>query len=473
VWNLSGHVTMRVTRTGALNGLVTGLFFDGASAPPPSLATITPTVGVTGTTVPLTLTGTNLTGATLNLGAGITATNVIASTSGVTATLAIANNAPVGPQTISVNTPGGTSSTVTFTVNPPTPTLATIAPVQGVAGTSVPLVTLTGANLANATLHVGAGITATGVIATATQITATLNIAATAPLGSQNITVTTLGGASNAMTFTINPPAPVLASIAPAQGVIGINQPVILTGTNLTGATLTLGSGITATNVVVTGTQITATLVVPATTPLGSASITVSTPNGGAGNAVGFTVVAKPAAAAALVRTDATTQGNWKTVYGADGQAIANDVANYPLYAQVAITGQLANTWTTTTTDVRAPQRIVAAGRIASTWYSNTSFTIDINLTDGLPHQVALYCLDWDGANARADRIDVLDAATGLVLASSPVTAFSSGQYLVWNLLGHVTLRDCSLSKHSVIGNRASGETEKGFISLAARTTGK
>src|SRR5471032_564450 len=94
VWSLSGHVTMRVTRTGALNGLVSGLFFDGTSAPPPVLATVTPTAGVTGTSVPVTFTGTNLAGATLNLGAGITATNVIASTSGVTATLAIANNAP-------------------------------------------------------------------------------------------------------------------------------------------------------------------------------------------------------------------------------------------------------------------------------------------------------------------------------------------------------------------------------------------
>jgi hypothetical protein len=35
----------------------------------------------------------------------------------------------------------------------------------------------------------------------------------------------------------------------------------------------------------------------------------------------------------------------------------------------------------------------------------------------------------------------VLDPATGLVLASSPMSAFSAGQYQVWNLSGHVTLR--------------------------------
>jgi len=33
---------------------------------------------------------------------------------------------------------------------------------------------------------------------------------------------------------------------------------------------------------------------------------------------------------------------------------------------------------------------------MASAWFSFSNFSIDINLTDGLPHQVALYGLDWD-----------------------------------------------------------------------------
>src|SRR6202035_1139064 len=112
-----------------------------------------------------------------------------------------------------------------------------------------------------------------------------------------------------------------------------------------------------------------------------------------------FTVVAPPAPLAALVKTDTTTQGTWKTVYGADGQAIPNDSANYPLYAQVAFTGQGTNMWTASTTDVRAPQRSLTTGRIAASWYSFSGYSIDINLTDGLPHQVAMYGLDWDTVN--------------------------------------------------------------------------
>jgi hypothetical protein len=28
VWNLSGHVKLRITRTGGLNAVISGLFFD-------------------------------------------------------------------------------------------------------------------------------------------------------------------------------------------------------------------------------------------------------------------------------------------------------------------------------------------------------------------------------------------------------------------------------------------------------------
>ncbi len=42
-------------------------------------------------------------------------------------------------------------------------------------------------------------------------------------------------------------------------------------------------------------------------------------------------------------------------------------------------------------------------------------FTIDVNLTDGLAHQVALYRVDWDGWG-RSLRAEVVDAATGAVL---------------------------------------------------------
>ena len=55
-------------------------------------------------------------------------------------------------------------------------------------------------------------------------------------------------------------------------------------------------------------------------------------------------------------------------------------------------------------------------------------------------HEVALYFLDWD-STARISRVDVLDAATGTVLDTRSVANFNSGQYWIWNLSGHVTIR--------------------------------
>src|SRR6185312_15127374 len=94
------------------------------------------------------------------------------------------------------------------------------------------------------------------------------------------------------------------------------------------------------------------------------------------------------------------------------------------------------------TPDPRALQKPSApADRVAAMWYSATGFTVDVNLTDGQQHEVALYLLDWDGGGGRSERIDVLDATTGAVLDTRTANGFTGGEYLVWSLGGHVQLR--------------------------------
>jgi hypothetical protein len=141
----------------------------------------------------------------------------------------------------------------------------------------------------------------------------------------------------------------------------------------------------------------------------------------------------------AFVKTDMTTQGSWKGVYGTKGYAIANDATSYPSFAQVTF-NQSAATWAASTADVRALQKSTS-GRIASTWYTWTNFGIDINFMDGQTHQVALYCLDWDSGGARTEFVDVLDAGTGALLDHRGLYVFTGGQYLVWNVSGHVVIR--------------------------------
>ncbi len=149
-----------------------------------------------------------------------------------------------------------------------------------------------------------------------------------------------------------------------------------------------------------------------------------------------------PTSTAQFVKTDTTTQGNWQGVYGADGFNVINDTVHNPSYATVTPTGQLSWTWASSTTDPRALQKFSnPSDRIAGTWYAQNSFSVDLNLTDGNPHQLAVYGVDWDN-QGRKERIDVIDAQTGIVLDSQTISSFSTTpQYLVWNLKGHIVLR--------------------------------
>ena len=183
----------------------------------------------------------------------------------------------------------------------------------------------------------------------------------------------------------------------------------------------------------------------------GTATVTVRVQdNGGTANggidtiSRSFLVTVNPTAstAATFVTTDTTTQGNWVAMYGSDGYNIINQTVNYPSYASVNPTGKSDYTWAASTTDVRALQKpaTIPTDRIAACWYASPSFSVDLNLTDGLAHRVALYCLDWDAAG-RAQTIDILDASSSTVLSSQNVTSFNGGQYLVWDVKGHIIIR--------------------------------
>src|SRR5205807_10461299 len=79
-------------------------------------------------------------------------------------------------------------------------------------------------------------------------------------------------------------------------------------------------------------------------------------------------------------------------------------------------------------------------------------------------HQVALYLLDWDSyGGGRSERVDILDANNTL-LDSRSVSGFANGQYLVWNLSGHVTLRITNL-------NASSNAVVSGLLFGAGTTT--
>ena len=159
-------------------------------------------------------------------------------------------------------------------------------------------------------------------------------------------------------------------------------------------------------------------------------------------------------ATASFVGTDATTEGAWRSAYGSDGYDIAQDTSgtnpSLPSYAQVSVTGASNYTWGTNTGNPFALQNAAGNGDLAAVWYSNTSFDINIDLTDGLTHRVALYATDWNNVTGvippppytatRTEQFQVINATTGAVLDTETLSSFE-GSYLVWNLQGDVTIR--------------------------------
>jgi hypothetical protein len=164
-------------------------------------------------------------------------------------------------------------------------------------------------------------------------------------------------------------------------------------------------------------------------TTSGAVSFAVSNVSAGGSNAATF------------VKTDTSTKGNWKGVYGGAGEIIANDSTAPPAYAVVNVTGANLFTWTFTSDPRALLTAASTSNRIASVFYNAPGFTIDVNFTDGNAHPLALYLLDWDGGG-RAETINIVDTAnTSTVLDTRSATGFANGTYLVWNITGHVKIQ--------------------------------
>ncbi len=147
---------------------------------------------------------------------------------------------------------------------------------------------------------------------------------------------------------------------------------------------------------------------------------------------------APPSGTAEFVKSDSTTGGSWKGVYGGDGYNIVSNNVQYPSYVTVTVNSAGTGTWVASTGDPRALQKADSNDRIAGHWYSPTSFSLDLNFKDSATHQVAVYLLDWD--YIRSELVEVLDTHN-YVLDSRPAANFHNGLYLVWNLSGQVRIR--------------------------------
>ena len=157
-----------------------------------------------------------------------------------------------------------------------------------------------------------------------------------------------------------------------------------------------------------------------------------------------------PAApAATAVKTDSTTQGNWIGTYGTQGYDVIGGTSSVPGYATVQPTGQSTITWAGITGDPRS-LKVPDGGRVAAAWASSTSFTVNVDFTDGQAHDLALYAVDWLSQGI-SEQIQLTDAATGAVLATDTLSNFSGGDFLQWRVYGDILITVTRLAGPSAV----------------------
>jgi hypothetical protein len=228
-------------------------------------ATLVPSSGAQGTTVPFVITSnvpfTTAVGDSVS-GNGVTLQNFqFQSQTSITGSFVIAANADLGPHTVSL-TSTAVNENVTFTVNPGTTPSIAISPTSAVTGATVPI-TITGTNTnftAGSTIMASdPTITFSNItFVSSTSLTATMNIATNSTAQVDTITVVS-GTEVDNVPFSVN--AALIASFTttPASGGTGTNNfPIRINGLNtsfsIASQVTVSGTGVTLSNINTEGT---------------------------------------------------------------------------------------------------------------------------------------------------------------------------------------------------------------------------
>jgi len=264
--------------------------------PAPILTSIAPSQGSQGETLAVTISGSNFSEATsLDLGSGIDVIGWnIDSNFQISANITISASAATGTRDVSVTNPYGTGSlSAGFLV--PHPVVTGIDPAEGDQGESL-TVTISGSNL-GATTAVSFGLDiSTDSLDTVSpsSVIADISIAETADCGTREILVMSPNYVASWSSFVI--PDAAGSSVSPVSAHQGETLDVMITGSNLSGATaVDFGDNVTVNTLDVIGpTQIRANISVDASAIPGARTVSITTPTGTVSMAEAFTVVAAP-----------------------------------------------------------------------------------------------------------------------------------------------------------------------------------
>jgi prepilin-type N-terminal cleavage/methylation domain-containing protein len=221
-----------------------------------------------------------------------------------------------------------------FTVMPPPPVISSITPNNFGQGAINQAITINGVNFTDPEIisFNDAGITADSIMfIDSTQLTASVTISGSTPVGSKNITVTSGSGQSYTCVgcFTVNI-APTAISANPVSGAEGTAAlDVEITGSGFAnGATASFsGSGIAVNTVTFnSGTSLTANIDISGSAAVGARDIIVTNPDGGIGTGMGLFAVTLPTPTVSSSSPNNLGQGAVSQMITIDGTNFTNPV---------------------------------------------------------------------------------------------------------------------------------------------------
>jgi hypothetical protein len=300
-----------ISASAALGGLSCFIFIagcgggsgGGSSTPPnpsPSVTSVSPASGTAGgPAFTATVSGSNfISSSTVEWNGSARPTTFTSGTS-IQAAITAADIATAGTASVAVSNPapgGGTSSSLTFTINNPVPALTSIAPNALVAGSPAFTLALTGSNFVKTSAVQWNGSPRTTTFVSNTSLQAAISAADIANPGTASVAVsspTPGGGSSAAVNFIIQTPPPTITLMTPSSAVAGNPAfTVAVTGTRFEASSVINWNGSPRTTTFISATSLQAAVSAEDIAAIGTAKVTVVNPiaDGGASTPSAFFV---------------------------------------------------------------------------------------------------------------------------------------------------------------------------------------
>ena len=290
----------------APGGGTSGLSTFTINNPAPALVSLSPSTATAGgPEFTLTVDGANFLPSSIVRWNGADRPTSFVGPSRLTAAIPASDIASAAAEAVTVFNPapgGGTSEPATFTISKPAPppnpvpVLASLSPASALAGGPDFTLTISGSGFAAVSVARWNGEDRPTDFVSSSKLAVLVSAADIASAGSAKISVFSPapgGGTSGLSTFTINNPAPALASLSPNSATAGgAGLTLTVNGSGFTPSSVVRWNGAAKTTTFISPSQLTAAIAAADITSAGLSNVTVvnPAPGGGTSAAVSFTV---------------------------------------------------------------------------------------------------------------------------------------------------------------------------------------